>query len=304
VVAIFVLLIVVGVVVAVLATVRSAAPDFRGTAPATVVGTVDVPSTVRYDDADLQITIGGAQSQPGAGWRSSAAAPPNLVIRASIQSASASTGRTTIPFVYWSFAPDDGSPPLTLNIVSGFEPAIVTSSLAPGEQLSGYLAFETTSTAGTLSLTGGYGDPPLASWRLTATPAAPVTGAPAVPAQAQVGKPPFTVTLAATTWVDAAGDIVRQPPTTGSYLIADLTIIGTGESSSGIIDQGLFVFVPAGGQPVASVDSGAVSGTTSITSVAGGSNTEFRLAFDVPVGAGTLELRDYGGRTMIQWPVG
>ncbi len=300
VVAIFVLLTIAGVVVAIFSSVRSSIPDFPGSTPDTVLGTVDVPLTVRYDDVDLRITIGGAQTQPGSGWQSPAAAQPNLVIAATLQSG----GRTTIPFVYWSFTPDDGSAALTMNIISGFEPSIVTASLTPENPLAGYLAFETSATAGTLSLKSGYTNPPLASWNLTGTPAAVVTGTPAVPVQAQIGKPPFTTTLTATSWVDAAGDVARQPPASGTYLIADLTIAATGETSSGIIDQQLFVFIPAAGQPVSPVGSGAVTGSTSIGSVSGGSSTEFRVAFDVPVGAGTLEMRDDAGRTMIQWPVG
>ena len=304
-VAIFFLLTIAGLALAFFALVRSAQPELPASGPDAVVGTVDVPLSVRFDDTDLQITIEGAQSQPGAGWRSpSDGAPPNLVIATTIQSTGATAGRTTIPFVYWSFTPDDGSPALTLNIISGFEPSIVTASLGPEQAESGYLAFETASTAGTLSLTDGYGDPPVASWELTATPAGTVTGSTGVPVQAQIGKPPFTVTLAAIGWADVTSGDVRQPPTTGSYLIADLTIASTGSGPSGIIDQELFVLVPADGQPVPPVGPGAVTGTTSITSVSGGSSTGFRVAFDTPVGAGTLEMRDNAGRTMIQWPVG
>ena len=303
-VAFFVLLSIAGVALAFFALVRSAAPDSPLGAPAAAVGVVDVPLTVRYDDTDLQITIAGAQSQPGAGWRSpAAAATPHLVIAATIQPTAATSGRTTIPFVYWTFTPDDGSPAVTLDIISGFEPSIVTATFGAEEAESGYLAFESSSATGTLSLKDGYGDPPVASWELTATASGPVTGSTGVPVQAQIGKPPFTVTLAASSRADVSSEDARQPPATGSYLIADLTITSTGAEPSGIIDQELFVFVPVGGQPLTPVGAGAVTGTTSITSVSGGSSTGFRVAFDAPVGAGTLELRDNAGRTMIQWPV-
>lgn len=283
-------------------TVRSSSPDVVDP-PATVVGAVDVPVVVRYNDADLRITIGGAQGQPGAGWGSSSTTP-NLVIAATLQPTGAPTDRVTIPFVYWRFAPDDGSPEVTLNIISGFEPSIVTSSLTPEQVEAGYLAFETAATSGTLTLQSGYIDPPLVSWQLTANPAVPITSSPGVPVRGQIGLPPFTVTLAGINWVDGANELIRQPPGSGSYLVADLTIASTGEDSSGIIDQGLFVFIPGSGQPVAPVSSGAVQDTTSIASVSGGSTTGFRVAFDIPAEPGTLEMTDDAGRTMIQWPVG
>lgn len=303
VVAIITLLSIAGIGLFIFSAVRSSIPDIGDPATATAVGTVDVPVVVRYDDTDLQITVGGAQSQPGAGWGSSST-EPNLVIAATLRQTGVTTDRVTIPFVYWSFAPDDGSPEVTLNIISGFEPSIVTSSLTPEQVEAGYLAFETAATSGTLSLKGGYLDPPLASWRLSANPAVAITGSPGVPVRAQVGLPPFAVTLDATIWVDGASEVSRQPPAAGSYLIADLTIASTGEDSSGIIDQDLFVFIPASGQPVAPVTSGAVQDTTSIAAVSGGSTAGFRVAFDVPVGPGSIEMRDQAGRTMIRWPVG
>ncbi len=305
VVAVFVLLSITAAALAIFALIRSAQPEPSDPGPDTAVGVVDVPLLVRFGDKDLDITIGGVQSQPGAGWGfPSATSKPHLVIATTIQPNGAAADRTTIPFVYWTFTPDDGSPALTLDIISGFEPSIVTATVGPEQAESGYLAFETASMSGTLSLSDGYLDPPVASWALTATPAGPVTGSTGVAVQAQIGKPPFTVTLGATNWIDGTGQDVRQPPATGSYLIADLTIAATGSGSSGIIDQELFVFVPAGGQPVPPVGSGVVNGTTSIASVSGASSTQFRVAFDAPVGAGTLELRDNAGRTMIQWPVG
>ena len=83
--------------------------------------------TVRYDDTDLQITIGGAQSQPGAGWRIVINAEPNLVIAATLRQTGAQPSASPFRSSYWSFTPDDGSPEVTLNIISGFEPSIVTA---------------------------------------------------------------------------------------------------------------------------------------------------------------------------------
>jgi hypothetical protein len=305
VVAVGVLIAVAGAVIAVIASVRSSLPDLGESGPDTVIGAIDVPTTVRYDDTDLRITIGGAQGQPGSGWQwSSSNSEPNLVIATSLLQQN-SGGVLTIPFVDWKFQPGDipDADPVGVNFISGFEPDIGTASLTAGEAEVGYLSFQTPSTSGTLILEGDYGDPPLATWTITASPAVVIVGDVGAPVRAQVGLPPFTVTLDATTWVDPTAEIVRQPPAGGSYLVADLTITSTGETSSGIIEHEMFVFVPTGGQDVVSVGPSLVQDTTTITSVIGGSTAPVRVAFDVPVGPGTLELRDAAGRPMIQWPV-
>ncbi len=303
VVAVGVLIAVAGAVIAVVASVRSSLPDFGESGPDTVIGAIDVPTTVRYNDTDLRITIGGAQGQPGSGWQWSSNAEPNLVIATSLLQQD--SGVLTIPFVDWKFQPGDtpDADPVGINFISGFEPDIGTASLTAGEAEVGYLSFQTPSTSGTLILEGDYGDPPLATWSITASPAVVITGAVGTPVRAQVGMPPFTVTLDATTWIEPSAEIVRQPPASGSYLVADLTITSTGETSSGIIEHEMFVFVPTGGQDVVSVGPSLVQDTTSITSVIGGSSAPVRVAFDAPVGPGTLELRDGAGRTMVQWPV-
>lgn len=303
VVAVGVLIAVAGAVIAVIASVRSSLPDLGESGPDTVVGAIDVPTTVRYNDTELRITIGGAQAQPGSGWQWSSNAEPNLVIATSLLQQDSAV--LTIPFVDWKFQPGDSqdADPVGVNFISGFEPDIGTASLAAGEAEVGYLSFQTPSTTGTLVLEGDYGDPPLATWEITASPAAVITGAVGTPVRAQVGMPPFTVTLDATTWVEPTAEIVRRPPAGGSYLVADLTLTSTGETSSGIIEHEMFVFVPTGGQDVVSVGPSLVQDTTSITSVIGGSSAPVRVAFDVPTGPGTLELRDGAGRTMIQWPV-
>lgn len=292
---------------AITASVKSAFPDFGDDAPATVSGAVDVPVTVVFDDTDLEITVSGAQSQPGSGWSSSySAAQPNLVIAVSLTELAPTAAPLTIPFTYWSFTPAGSATSENLNIVSGFDSSIETASLTPGTTDVGFLVFETAATSGTLSLESyDFGAPDLVSWSLTATPATVVEGSVDVPVQAQVGRPPFTVTMVGSTRVDAGNDIIWKAPASGSYLIADFVIASTGPGSSGIIDHEQFVFIPAGAAAEAAqaVGPGIVKDSTSITSVTNGSSTPFRVAFDVPAGPGTLEMRDAAGRAMIAWPV-
>lgn len=271
---------------------------------ATVVGAVDVPTTVRYDGTDLQITVGGTQAQPGPGWTwSQLNSAPHLVVAVSLQQ----QGRPllTIPFTDWSFVPDGAaeSGSVRANLISGYEPDLVTASLTRGAAVFGYLAFETPSTSGTLTLQGDYGDPPLASWKLTAQPAVVIAGTTGEPVRPQIGKPPFTVTLDTVTWVAPEDAVARRPPASGAYLITDLTLTATGQESSGIIERERFVFVAANGDAVSTVPPGVVQDTTTITSVVNGSTAPVRLAFDVPAGPGLLELRDPADRTIARWPI-
>ena len=142
------------------------------------------------------------------------------------------------------------------------------------------------------------------SWSITATPATVVEGSVDMPVQGQIGRPPFTVTLAGTAWIDAGSDAVWNPPASGGYLIADLVVASTSAGSTGIIGHEQFVFVPAGAvDAVRAVGPGIVKDTTSIVSVADGSSTTIRVAFDVLAGPGTLEMKDAAGRTMIRWSV-
>jgi|GEM_PF-5946652 len=160
--------------ISVFAAFRSAIPGFGDCTPDTVIGSVDVPVTVRDDDSDQRITISSAQSQPGPGWSwSSPTAGGNLVITASLQKIGAGPSTVSISFTDWSFTPDDGSGAVTMNIVSGFEPAIVTTSLRTDQPDTGYLVVETPSTSGTLALRGDFGEPLLASWKLNHSPPRP-----------------------------------------------------------------------------------------------------------------------------------
>lgn len=152
-------------------------------------------------------------------------------------------------------------------------------------------------------LEGDYGDPPMATWKVTGTPAVVITGSVGTPVRAQIGMPPFTVTLDTTTWAESTSEVAQRPPTTGSYLLADLTLTATDENFSGLIGHQMFVFVPTDGQDVLSVGPAQVQDTTSAVSVVDGNSAPFRVAFDVPVGPGMLEMRDAAGRPIIQRPI-
>ena len=292
---------------AIFRSAQSFRDTFSGPADAkreVVVGSIDVPLTFAYGDTDLRVTVTGAQSQPDAGWSySSPDGTPNLVVSATLQQLDTGRGQLAIPFVHWHFTPADGSAPVGVNIISGFEPSIVTATLAPGVPDGGYLVFETPAISGTLTLEEAFGSGPVASWPITASTATTLTGTAGQPVRAQIGLPPFTVTLNAATRAEAGSELVRTAPGNGGYLVADLTITSVADASSGIIDAESFVFVASDGTQSYPVSSGAVTNTTSIGSVSGGASTPFVVAFDVPAGPGALQFRDDGGTVMISWPI-
>lgn len=290
----------------ILTATQAAIPPAEQTAsPAqAAAAVVDVPVTVSYRGQDIRIVVGDAQQQPAAGWGlPSSTADPQLVIPVTMEHLDADETPITIPFFDWSFTPAGGQESVPVNLISGFEPAIGSPTLRPGAAVSGFLAFQTPVTDGTLTLQPLLTPTPLARWSISAGTAAVVPGVIGEPVRAQVGVPPFTMTLNAAARLGPGADSVQQDPTTGGYLVADLTVTADSQRPSGIIDPQSFVFVPSGGSPVSPVGPGAVTGTTSIGSFASGSGsgTPIVLAFDVPAGPGTLELRNRAGDPMIAW---
>lgn len=281
--------------------VRSAIPSLN--TPDTQVGEVDLPVTVDYGDGRLRITVSGVQAQPGSGW-DDPAGEPTLLITTSIERVDDGPTSVHVPFFDWGFTPSGASSALDLDIISGFEPDLTTITLDAGDTVSGLLPFATDATAGRLQLAArGYPDSAVVTWDLTATVAQPVAGTAGVPALAQIGRPPFTVTLDATGWTDQAGVGAWNPPASGGFLTADLTVTSTGSEFSEWIEDADFVFVPAGGAPVAVVPPGTAPSVTTFATVADGASATLRAVFDVTPGPGTLEMRDAAGRTMVSWPV-
>ena len=299
------LAVLVGVVVAgwvAFRSVRSSFPTARD-APATQVGAVDRPVTVDYDGAQLRITVSGGQAQPGGGWDDDTG-EPTLIVSTTIERIDDGPSSVHIPFIDWSFTPDGGGPAVDIDIISGFEPDLTSVTLGSGDIVTGYLPFDTGATGGRMALAGsGYQDPSLATWDLTAVPAAPVPGTAGVAGQPQIGRPPFTITLDAATWTDQAGSGAWKPPAGGSFLVADFTVTSTGDDSSTWVHDSSFVFVPAGGAPVAVAPPDTVSSARSFATVTAGGSAPLRAVFDVAAGPGSLELRDAAGRTMIGWHI-
>ncbi len=287
---------------AVFRSVRSTFPAVRD-APATAIGAVDVPVSVDYDDARLRITVTGAQAQPGGGWGDESA-EPTLIVATTIERVDDGATSVHIPFVDWTFAPDGGPPAAGIDIVSGFQPDLTSVTLDAGDTVSGLLPFDTGATAGLLALAGDrYQDPPLATWNLTAATAGSVPGTTGAAARPQIGRPPFTVTLESTAWTDQAGADAWNPPASGSFLVADLTLTSTGGESTEWVEDSAFVFVPDGGAAVTVAPPGTVSSAPSFATVGGGESAPLRAVFDVAAGPGRLEMRDAAGRTMIGWPI-
>lgn len=287
---------------AVFRSVRSALPSARDV-PATAVGTIDVPITVVDDDGQLRITISGAQAQPGGGWDDENG-EPTLIVSTTIERVDDGSSPLHVPFIDWSFTPDNGGPAADIDIISGFEPDLTSVTLNAGDTVSGYLAFTTGASDGQLALAGDrYQDPPLATWDLVAVGAQAVPGTVSTAVQPQIGRPPFSVTLNSTTWSDQAGVDAWKPPASGSFLVADLTVTSTGGEFAEWVESSSFVFVPAGADAVAVAPPDTVSSAQSFATVTGGGSAPLRAVFDVAAGPGSLEMRDAAGRTMVAWPI-
>ncbi len=302
VVAILVILGVVGVIVfGVFRSVQSAFPDRD--VPATRTGTIDAPVTVEYNDAELRLTVSGAQAQPGDAWDRESG-EPTLLVAISVERLDDGSATVHVPFLDWEFTPSGGADPAGVDIVSGFEPDLTSITLNAGDRVSGYLAFTTGGTAGRLQLDGDrFDDPPLVMWDLVATPAAVISGSVGLPVRPQIGMPPFTVTLNSTVWADQAQAGSWQPPANGAFLVADMTITSTGGEFSAWVEDSSFVFVPAGGTATPVAPPSTASSAQSIATVSAGGSAPLRAVFDTPVAAGVLEMRDAAGRTMVAWPI-
>lgn len=271
--------------------------------PDTQIGGVDVPVTVDYRDAQLRITVGGAQAQPGGGWDDDNG-EPTLVVATTIERVDDGSASVHVPFIDWAFAPAGGGPAVDVDIISGFEPDLTSVILNAGETVSGYLAYGTAATGGQMTLAGDrFQDPPLAAWPLTATVPQPITAGLGEPTRPQIGRPAFTVTLDSTAWTDQAGAGAWKPPAGGSFLIADLTLTSTGGRSSDWVEDSSFVFVPAGRDAVQVAPPDVVSSAQSYATVGAGESAPLRAVFDVAAGPGNLEMRDAAGRTMVSWPI-
>lgn len=293
----------------ILSAVQSALPSAQQGAPAaaepTVDEVIDVPVTTAYRGQHIEIVVLAAQAQPATGWGLPAPSPePHLVISVTLAHLDdTDPAPITIPFFDWTFAPADGQLPVPVTLISGFAPAIGSPTISPGNPVSGLLVFETAAVDGTLVLHPLLTPVPLVRWTIDADTATVVPGAIGQPVQAQVGRPPFTVTLNAATRLEPGADVIGEQPTAGGYLVTDLMVSAADPSSSGVIDAQSFVFIPAGRAPVEPTDPGVVMGSTATIPIVGGSTSPVVLAFDVPVGPGSLELRDRSGNPMIAWPV-
>ena len=207
------------------------------------------------------------------------------------------------PLVGWRFAPADGSVPTEPTESGGYRPSMLYPRLAPDIVTSGYLAFPTTATAGTLSVVDSTGQ--LAQWELTASTPTAVVAEIGEPALGEVGLPAFTVTLDRTANTDSNPELLGILAESGTdYLVADLTVTSVGEPFTDFIRPDEFVFTPANGPAVRAADRGAVEDDAMLVTVGHGDSSPFRVAFATPPGPGTLEMRDAAGRTVITWRVG
>ncbi len=190
-------------------------------------------------------------------------------------------------------------------IAGGYEPLLSTLILAPGDTATGLVAFDTTASVGTLSLTNFDGT--WAQWPITAaTPAVVVAELGAV-VHPEVGQPPFSATVANPRWLGIGDPAVRIAPASGSYLVLDVAVTADASALAGAGSSFSFGYVnwqftPAGGT---SVPSGfGVFGTDVLAFGPDQPSTQTTLiGFDAPLGAGALDLLNADGSVLATWQI-
>ena len=259
--------------------------------------------TITSDDGDLVVTLLGATAQPGGAWHGDNFDPaPNFVVELSLELVNASSESVITSMVGWRFVPANGSVPIEPTESGGYRPSMIYPRLAPNVVSSGYLAFPTTANSGTLSVMDSTGR--LAQWELTASTPSAIVATAGEPARGEVGLPAFTVTLESTANTDSNPGLLGLLAEPGvNYLVADLTVTSLGEPSTDFIRREEFVFTATDGPAIDAAPRGAIDDDAVLIAIGNGESSPFRVAFAVPPGPGTLEMRDPAGRTVLTWQV-
>jgi hypothetical protein len=307
---IVIVLLIGGVVFGVLKA-TSALNDVTGaTAPPTPdriparTGVVGRPVTASYDGADLELTVLDVVAQPGNSWAyTTAGDDPRLIVEVRIRRTDSRPDTVTVMGWDWAITPAGGRT-VTGDIITEYLPELSDPDVRSGDDVRGFLSFRTDATSGTLSFSDSMDRTPQVSWPVTATGPAPVAGKIGAPVQAEVSRPGFTVTVTKPRSIGAADKNVITKPRSGRYLLVNARITpaaGVG-GYLGLVDNRSFEFVPSGGTAVpASV--AAVGNAMSSALVDDSRPVDVVMAFDTKVKAGTLQMKDGAGRTVITWKI-
>ena len=282
--------------------------DFSlGGAPDTPFGgVVGTAGEVILGENTYSITIEEATAQASAAWGSyaSAASGGFLVIQLSLTRTDSAADVSQISWYDWQFAPEAGGVLEGQLLAGGYEPLLSTLNLAPDETASGLIAFDTTESSGTLSLTTYEGA--WAQWQISAMVPAVGLGALGTPVHPEAGEVPFSVTVVNPRWVSTGDPAIRFDPSSGSYLIFDVSVIldegALDPTSSLSISNDSWQFLPDGATGVSS-DNG-VTGADGVTISPGQAATASTLiAFDTVRSPGTLNLINTDGSVLATWVV-
>lgn len=271
-----------------------------------VEGVVGTAGEVSLGDNSYQITISKATAQPSAAWGSFFGSESGglLVIELSLTRTDTSESVTQISWFDWMFTPESGPAMEGELIAGGYEPLLSTLNLAPNESANGLVAFDTTASAGTLSLTNHDGT--WAEWPIAATVPAVVTGAFGTPVHPEAGNVPFSAVVANPRWVGTGDPVTWLDPSSGTYLVFDVSVTldegALSETSSLSLGYDNWQFVPDGGAAVPSYI--GVHGADSVTFSSGQATTANTLiAFDSVRSPGTLNLVNADGSVLASWVV-
>lgn len=276
-----------------------------GSAPGEPVqGVVGTAGSVALGDNTYDITISSATAQPTPAFGSFLPSTSGgfLVIELSLTRTDSTVEVSQISWFDWMFTPESGAAQEGELIAGGYEPLLSTLNLQPGESATGLVAFDTTSSVGTLSLTNNDGT--WAQWPIDATVPTVVAGAFGVPLHPEAGGTPFTVTVANPRWIGTGDPATWIDPSSGTYLVLDVAVAldegGLGATSSLSLGFDTWQFVPDGGTAVSSYI--GVTGADGITFSAGEPTTVNTLiAFDTPRSAGTVNLVNVDGSVLASW---
>lgn len=269
-------------------------------------GVVGTPGEVTLEENSYTITIEGATAQPSASWGSYASAVSGgfLVIQVSLTRTDTAADVSQISWYDWIFTPESGDALEGELLAGGYEPLLSTLNLAPNESATGLVAFDTTASVGTLSLTTY--DGAWAQWPITAAAPGVVSGALGAPVHPEAGLVPFTLTVANPRWVGAGDPAVFVDPSSGSLLVLDVSVtvdetVLAATSSLSIANPN-WQFVPDGGTPVEATI--GVTGAGGLSFTPGQPTTAAMLiAFDSVPSPGTLNLINSDGSVLATWVV-
>lgn len=280
--------------------------SFGGAPEAPYVGVVGTAGEVTLGENSYSITIEEATAQPSAAWGSyaSAASGGFLVIRLSLTRTDTAAAVNQISWYDWQFTPESGAALEGQLLAGGYEPLLSTLNLTTGESAAGLVAFDTTASVGTLSLTTYDGT--WAQWPITAVAPGVASGGLGAPIHPEAALIPFTLTVANPRWVGAGDPAVVFDPSSRSMLVLDVNVTvdegALGSTSSPSVGYSNWQFVPEGGMPV-EADLG-VNGPSYLTFIAGQPTTASTLiGFDSVPSPGTLNLINADGSVLATWVI-